>query len=387
MPSAADDLQTWIIPDQVFDGTHLLSNHAAWIENGCITDVARVAHVPVDSARRVVPGTLTPGFLDLQVNGGGGVLLNATPTPDGIADIAAAHRKDGTAAIFPTVITDSPDVLSAAVDAVIDAKDQTSLAGLHIEGPHLNPAKKGVHSEAYIRPIEEKTFALVGRVLASDIPVLITVAPEMVGVAAIRRLVDMGARVSIGHSDATADETIAAFEAGACSVTHLFNAMSPMTSRAPGVTGAAIRSDAWCGIIADGLHVDDRMMQLAFAARPRDDRMVLVSDAMPTVNGPSEFTLYGRKIELKDGRLQTTDGTLAGAHLTIRHAVQRVVNVLGLPLESALRMGVTHPAEMMGLTRHASLIGRSLDEVFLLDANLSAARTLCTAAGPRSVDT
>ncbi len=386
MPSAADNLQTWIIPDQLFDGTQLLENHAAWIEHGRITDVARVAHVPVDSARRVVRGVLTPGFLDLQVNGGGGVLFNATPTPDGIAKIVEAHRKDGTAAIFPTVITDSPDVLAAAIDAVIAAKDTRGVAGIHIEGPHLNPVKKGVHAEAYIRPIEERTFALVGRALASDVLVLITVAPEMVGTTAIRRLADMGARVSIGHSNATADETTAAFEAGACSVTHLFNAMSQMTGRAPGLTGAALMSDAWCGIIADGLHVDDRMLQLAMAARPREDRMVLVSDAMPTVNGPSEFALYGRKIILADGRLQTTDGTLAGAHLTVRHAVQRVVRILGASLESALRMGVTHPAEMMGLSRHMTLVGRRLDDVFLLPNDLSAARTLCAETGPRSVE-
>jgi len=375
--------ERWYCPDQVFDGQTLRDDLALCVAGGVVQVRPRSA-APSTAAR--IAGTVTPGFVDLQVNGGGGVLLNATPTADGMSAIATAHRGLGTAAILPTVITDAPEVLAAAVEAALAAQGRPGIAGLHIEGPHIALARRGTHAPTHVRPMEPATLAHVRRLRDAGIPVMITLAPEAAGPDQIAALAATGAVVSIGHSDATAPETRAALAAGARCFTHLFNAMSPMLNRLPGVVGAAINSDAHAGIIADGHHVADEMVALAIRARPVADRMFLVSDAMPTVGGPDRFILYGRELMLHEGRLVNSEGSLAGAHITQAQGVARLVHEIGLPLQQALRMAVTVPCAVMGLPGLSVLDGRAPADVLVLDRDLGVAGWLDAQGVPVTVE-
>lgn len=304
--------------------------------------------VPPGDGQARVAGTITPGLVDLQVNGGGGVLLNACPTPDGIAAIIAAHRRFGTTRLLPTVITDDPGVTDAAAAAVCCAWGTAGLLGLHIEGPHISAARRGTHDARFIRPLNEPTMALAQRLRQRGIPLLLTLAPEMARPDQIETLDRMGVVVSLGHSDAPGDVVTAALTAGARSFTHLYNAMSQMTGREPGMVGTAILSDAAIGMICDGVHVSDAMLRLALSAHGTG-RSHIVSDAMPTVGGPDHFQLYGRTVRLSAGRLVNDEGNLAGAHTTMADGVARLRSVIGLPFEDALRMAITNPAELIGV--------------------------------------
>lgn len=360
----------WITPDQVFDGQHLRSGVAVGISKG---RVAALSDAPRHGPR--VAGCLTPGFLDLQVNGGGGEMLNSTPTPDGIATIAAAHRRFGTVGILPTVITDAPTVLEQAAEAALAAKDQPGILGLHIEGPHIALARRGTHKGAFVRPMADQTITLVERLRMAGLRVMLTLAPEAATTDQISALADLGAVVSIGHTDASAEAVEAAIAAGAGCATHLFNAMSPMTSRAPGAVGGVLNADIFFGIICDGHHVDDRMIRLALRAAGRG-RAFAVSDAMATVGGPVSFDLYGAPVRLQHGRLINDEGGLAGAHFTQAEAVARLVQSIGLTLEDALYMVVTNPARVIGAADLANLNGRAAGDVVLLSPELTLSGTL-----------
>jgi len=366
--------EQWIVPDAVFDGQVLRQGA------GILTDGLRVLDVadqlPKSAVVTRVEGIISPGFVDLQVNGGGGVLLNATPTAAGMRAISDAHREFGTVAILPTVITDAPEVLAAVVDAAVDAKGDAGIAGLHIEGPHISVARRGTHAARFVRPMDDGTIAQVKRLREAGIAVMITVAPEAATPAQISELSGLGAVVSIGHSDSTAAQTQQSLAAGARCFTHLFNAMSQMVNRAPGVTGAAINSDAYAGFICDGKHVADEMLALAIRARPVADRMFLVSDAMPTVGGPDQFEIYGQIISLRDGQLVNQEGSLAGAHVTQLEGVARLVSKLGISPEQALRMAITVPANLMGLHHLATLKGRKIVDVVHLDAQFETANAI-----------
>lgn len=361
----------WLLPDRLFDGQRLREGVGLRVAAGKVVEVGAAPA----SARRV-RGTLTPGFVDLQVNGGGGVLLNTKPTRDGIATIAAAHRRFGTVAILPTVITDHRDVLAQSAEAVMAARDVPGVIGLHIEGPHISVSRKGTHASEHVRPMDAHTMEIVQRLRQKDVPVMITLAPEAVTAAEISALAEMGAVVSVGHTDATAEEVEAAMAAGAACATHLFNAMSPMLSRAPGAVGAVINSECFAGIICDGHHVADSMVGLALRARPRPDRMFLVSDAMASVGGPDAFTLYDAEVKLVDGQLLNTAGTLAGAHVTQAQGVARLVHHVGATLEDALRMAITVPADVMSCPELQTLVGRNASDVLLLDAACTLTATL-----------
>ena len=367
--------QFWIAPTQLFDGANIVAGQAVRIAGGIVTEVTNVSALPPENMRQI-QGCLTPGFVDLQVNGGGGILLNTTPTPDGIAKIAAAHRAFGTVAIMPTVITDAPDVLDRAADAAIAAKDGAGIVGLHIEGPHISQARRGTHNAGHIRPMDTRTLDVVARLRRHGIAVMITVAPESTTNAQITQLAQMGAVVSLGHTGVTADVIEAAIAAGAGCATHLFNAMSPMESREPGTVGAVINSHIPSGIICDGFHVDDRMIRLALRARPKDDLMFLVSDAMATVGGPDQFDLYGEHVRLVDGRLLNTEGNLAGAHITQAEGVARLVQHIGATLDTALRMAVTIPSRVVGQPHLADIIGRPLRDILVLSPDLQSNTTL-----------
>lgn len=359
-------IMDWLCPELLFDGQSLRPGMALGIGDGRVVAVMPATDVP---GGRAVAGTISPGFIDLQVNGGGDVLLNSTPTPDGMAAIAAAHRRFGTVGILPTVITDAPQVLEAAVAAALAAQGMPGILGLHIEGPHLSQARRGTHAARFVRMMDEATLAHVRRLRDAGIAVMITLAPEGVQPGQIAALAAMGAVVSLGHSDASADVVRAALRDGARCFTHLFNAMSPMLNRAPGVTGACINSTAHAGIICDGQHVDDDMVGLAIRARPVAERMFLVSDAMPTVGGSDRFELYGEEIRLVAGRLVNAEGSLAGAHVTMAQSVARLIRVVGIAPDVALRMAVTVPATVIGAGGLAGVIGRAPADLIVLDAD------------------
>ncbi|HCZ00783.1 MAG: N-acetylglucosamine-6-phosphate deacetylase [Rhodobacterales bacterium RIFCSPHIGHO2_02_FULL_62_130] len=360
----------WLCPDQVFDGQTLRSGMALGLVDGRVQGLCGIADLPDGARRHIVGGIVTPGYLDLQVNGGGDALLNSDPSPAAMQIIAAAHRRFGTVGVLPTVITDRPEVLAAAVEAAIAAKGMQGILGLHIEGPHISLARRGTHAAAHLRPLDSTTMAHVARLRAAGITVKITLAPEAVQPGQIAALVALGAIVSLGHSDATAEAVQAALTEGASCFTHLFNAMSPMLGRAPGMTGAAINSGAYCGFICDGHHVSDAMLGLAIRARPLPDRMFLVSDAMATVGGSDSFVLYGQKIRLVDGMLVNAEGSLAGAHVTMAESVARLVRVLGIAPQAALRMAVTVPATLISAPELAQIVDRDAADLLVLGPDM-----------------
>lgn len=367
--TASPDL--WLLPDAIHDGTRLRPGAALGVAGGRSLTLA--AAPPPDAPVARLAGTLTPGFLDLQVNGGGDALLNNDQSPQTLHRMAAAHRRFGTVGILPTVITDAPEVLARAVEAVLaahaESRPDRGLLGLHIEGPHLSLPRRGTHAAEWIRPFEPATLAHVRRLRDAGIFVKITVAPETTSPQDVARLAATGAVVSIGHSDATAADVRALLEAGATCFTHLFNAMSPMLNRAPGVTGACINSTAWAGIICDGIHVADEMVGLALRARPLPGRMFLVSDAMSTVGGSGHFRLYGQDVWLREGRLVNAEGSLAGAHVTMAEGLRRLIARVGASPETALDMAVAAPARLIGRPELATPEGRDLADLLLLDTD------------------
>jgi N-acetylglucosamine-6-phosphate deacetylase len=335
-----------VAADHVFDGATLHRDAAVVIDGARI--VAVVPRREVSGNVRALPDDtwLAPGFIDIQVNGGGDILFNDAPTPEAIATIAAAHRRYGTTGLLPTLITDTADKMHAALAAAeAAAGTQAGVLGVHLEGPFLSPDRAGVHAPAHMRaPTRDDVAALTALRRGT---LLVTLAPERVPAGFIAQLTAAGVRISLGHSNATYDETRAAMAEGLTGFTHLFNAMRPMTSRDPGPIAAALEApDAFVGLIVDGVHVDPAMLRLALrgAARP-----ILVTDAMPPVGGRrATFRLYGEEIAVRDGRCVRRDGTLAGAFLDMASAVRNCVKMLGVPLEQALQFAATNPAQFLG---------------------------------------
>jgi N-acetylglucosamine-6-phosphate deacetylase len=293
---------------------------------------------------------LLPGFIDTQVNGGGGVLFNDAPTVETIRRIGTAHRRYGTTGFLPTLISDSVDVMRAALAAVEQALAEgvPGVLGIHLEGPYLAPARKGVHDPKFFHTPGSEELALL---CAPHRGVrLLTLAPERVPLASIGALAAAGVIVCAGHTAADYATTHAALAAGVRGFTHLFNAMTPLGSREPGVVGAALEdAGSWCGIIVDGHHVHPASLRVAIAAKPRG-KMVLVTDAMPPVGAADpSYLLNGETITVKDGICQTAQGVLAGSALDMAGAVRNAVQMLGLPLDEAVRMASTYPADFLGL--------------------------------------
>lgn len=313
---------------------------------------------------------LAPALVDLQVNGAGGTMLNSDTSAAGIAHIVATLRARGTGWCMPTLITCEPERILLAAEAAIEAWGLPGFAGLHIEGPHLNPARKGTHRAAFIRPMDAVTLEALARLRAAGVPVMLTLAPEMVPPETIARIAAMGVVVSGGHSAATGAETRAALAAGLGCFTHLYNAMPPMTSREPGILGTAIASRAHAGIIADGHHVSWEMLGIAWRARPEKGRMFLVSDAMSTIGGPDHFELYGERIEVRDGALVNAAGSLAGAHVDMVQCLANLVTHVGIDRAEALAAAITVPAGLIGLAPPALRPGAALAEILALDADL-----------------
>ncbi|MBF9030883.1 amidohydrolase family protein [Rhodobacterales bacterium HKCCE3408] len=356
-----------IAVDHLWSGSRMQDGLALETGNGAVTAIRPLGADTPDREVHLV----TPALTDLQVNGGGGVLVNSDPTPDGLRAIAAAHAGLGTGAILPTVITDAPEVMEAAAEAAIAVRGEPGQLGLHIEGPHIAPARRGTHAAEHVRPLDERTVALVERLRAADVAVMITLAPERADPALLARLVASGAVVSAGHSAATADEARAAFASGVSCVTHLYNAMEPMTSRAPNLLGAALVSEVFAGIIADGMHVSWDMVRIALRARPRPGLTFAVSDAMATVGGPDSFTLYGREIRVKDGALVNAEGALAGAHVDLATSLGNLVRHAGVPLAEACAMCTDTPRAVLGLTAQEIAPGTRLADLTAFDTGLA----------------
>jgi N-acetylglucosamine-6-phosphate deacetylase len=335
---------------EIFDGTKRRPRHTVIIEGARILDVVRENDIPSDlPVQRVTGGVLAPGFIDAQANGGGGVLLNDAPTADGVRTICDAHARFGTTALLPTLITDSPAITAKAVTSVKEAMAGGTLGclGLHLEGPFLSPERRGAHDANLIRTMTESDVDEISSLGIETL--LITVSPERITPAIIRRLVDGGVIVSLGHSNATYDQILAAVDAGARGVTHLYNAMSPLTHRAPGVVGGALDSGAlWCGLIADGHHVHPAAIRVALGAKRPPGRIFLVTDAMSTVGSDQQtITLNGRTVWRRNGALELEDGTLAGSDLDMMSGVRFLVKQVGVELDEALRMASTYPAEFL----------------------------------------
>ncbi len=332
---------------RIFDGENFLLDHAVVVEGERIAAIVPYAERPQGAARDLAGGLLAPGYIDVQVNGGGGVLFNEDPTPEAIARIAAAHRKHGTVGLLPTLVTDAPQVMTAAIAATREARRRTpATLGLHLEGPFLDPRRRGAHELKYIRDLAPGDVETI--VDADCGAVMVTLAPNRVGAASIAELARRGALVSLGHSEASYEQARAAIQAGARAFTHLFNAMSAPVGREPGMVGAALDlADAFVGIIADGHHVHEANLRIALAAK-RHDRFMLISDAMPpTVGGPDHFDLQGRRVTRVNGCLRLDDGTLAGSVLTMDEAVRYVANVVGVDLGDALAMASRVPATFL----------------------------------------
>jgi N-acetylglucosamine-6-phosphate deacetylase len=338
-----------IVADYVFDGSIKHESAAVVIEGSKINCVRPQAELPGELPnQRLPPGAwLAPGFIDLQVNGGGDLLFNNSPTPDTIMAIAAAHRKLGTTGFLPTFITDTREKMRAALAAARQARERDpGVLGIHLEGPFLSPEKSGVHDPNLMRRPDEADLEM----LCGDWRGVmhITLAPERVPQGFIAKLVGADRRVSLGHSMATYEETCAAISEGLRGFTHLFNAMRPLESREPGPIAAALEAPAaWYGLIVDGWHVSPAMLRLALRGRGHP---MLVTDAMPPVGGrQSSFWLYGSEIKVIDGRCIRADGTLAGAALDMATAVRNSVKFLEISLPEALRLASQNPAEFLGV--------------------------------------
>jgi N-acetylglucosamine-6-phosphate deacetylase len=335
----------------VFDGDRLNEGVALIVEDGRVAGVVPEAAAPQAGRVELPGGVLAPGFIDLQVNGGGGVLLNGQPDVEGIAVICEAHGRLGTTGLLPTLITDTPEVTRAAVEAGIAATEAgvPGFLGLHLEGPHLDPRRKGAHDPRLIRPMAEEDLALLADAARRLPALIVTVAPESVTPQQVAGLAGAGAIVSLGHSDTGVEAAKAAFAAGARVVTHLFNAMSQLGNREPGLVGAALDSGAVAaGLIADGIHVAPESIRVALAAKRGEDAIFLVTDAMAVAGtGLDGFELNGRRIVRRGGRLTLEDGTLAGADIDFPGAI-RVLAREGVPLGRALRMATVAPARVLG---------------------------------------
>ncbi|MEX0283514.1 MAG: N-acetylglucosamine-6-phosphate deacetylase [Paracoccaceae bacterium] len=355
----------------LFDGKQLQSGLAVVFRDGKMA--SQVPEAQAEDEGQVIDlngDILSPAYVDLQVNGGDGVMFNDDPSVETIHRIAAAHRRLGVGTLLPTLITDTPEKTRAAIAATIQAVQDgvPGVAGLHLEGPHLSVARKGAHDGALIRPMEDADLAALIEA-AGDLPCLkVTVAPETVSEHQVRALSDAGILVSLGHSDADFATCQRYAAAGARCVTHLFNAMSQMGNREPGLVGAALATGGLsAGLIADGIHVHPEVMRAAWAAKAGPGQIFLVSDAMAVAGTEqTEFKLEGRRIQRKDGRLTLEDGTLAGADLDLTTAIRNLVNRVGVPLQDALAAATTYPESLIGLPaqrplHYASMIRISSD--------------------------
>lgn len=368
-----------LVNARILEDGGFTSGRAVLVEGARIAAVVPQGDARVAAAERIDLGgaRLVPGFLDCQVNGGGGVLFNDDPSVESIRAIGEAHRTFGTTAFLPTLISDDFSVIARAIRAVRDAilAGVPGVVGIHIEGPFINELRKGAHDSTKIRDLDARDMALLSSLQVGR--TLVTLAPEMTTLATIRHLAHEGVVISAGHTNGTFDQVREALVNGVTGVTHLFNAMSPLGHREPGAAGAALTDpDCWCGIIVDGHHVHPAALRIALAARG-GRRFMLVTDAMPNVGtAMKSFSLQGRTILVEDGRCVDEAGVLTGSALDMASAVRNAVSMLGVPLEEAVGMASANPAQFMGLAGEIGRIAPGLRASFVvLDDSLAVRET------------
>jgi N-acetylglucosamine-6-phosphate deacetylase len=362
---------------RIFDGTRLLEGRAVVVANGRIAAVPHEGDLGAGIETRRVDGLLAPGFIDVQVNGGGGVLFNDVRSPDGIRAIAEAHRRYGTVGLMPTFITDTRERMAEAVEAMRAALAARvpGVLGIHLEGPFINPERKGVHDADYMRPMAEEDLRILTSLTEGR--TVVTLAPERNPMEIIARLADAGVLVCAGHTAGDYDTVMEACRHGLRGFTHLFNAMPPFAGREPGPVGAGLDSrETWCGLIVDGHHVSDAALRIAVAAKGTAG-MMLVTDAMSVTGTDMEsFELHGRTIHRQGGKLTTADGTLAGSDLDMASAVRNAVQRLGLGLPDVLRMASLNPAAFLRLDGELGRIAPGFRaSLVLLDDRLNVRHT------------
>lgn len=359
---------------RILAGADFRDDLAVVIESGRITALVSDAAPMLGQADEQVDlggGWLLPGFIDAQVNGGGGVLFNNSPDVATLRTLAQAHRRFGTTGLLPTLISDDVQVMRAAIAATRQAISEgvPGVLGIHLEGPYIAPARKGTHDANKFRVPDAAEIALAASL--DNGVTLLTLAPERVPLESIRALVERGVVVAAGHTAASYEEARAGLEAGIRGFTHLYNAMSPLTGREPGAVGAALEDrDSWVGIIADGVHVHPASLRVALATKPRG-KVMLVTDAMPPVGAEDpRYELYGEVITAVDGVVRNAAGSLAGSALDMATAVRNSVQLLGVSLAEAARMASTYPAQFLNLDDRYGHIaeGHHADLVLLDDA-------------------
>ena len=353
---------------RLFDGQAFLDDQVLTIVDGQIMAIDQ----DISNSDITVKGLVAPGYIDLQVNGGGGALFNDSPSVDNLKTIMSAHAKFGTTAMTPTLITDKIEIMQQAAEAIAQAIGEgvPGIVGIHFEGPHLSVEKKGTHCADYIRPITDAEWQVLSR---NDIgEIIVTLAPETVSAEDVTRMVKLGVNVCLGHTNADYKTTQQAIDAGASGFTHLFNAMSPLQGREPGVVGAALLNNhTSCGLIVDGFHVDYASCKLAIQAKPQG-KIFLVTDAMPPVGtDQTQFALYDRTVYVDNGKLTSTTGELAGSSLDMANAVKNTHQKLGIELGEAIRMASMYPARYLyqnqSVNRGELITGKQADMVVLND--------------------
>lgn len=366
-----------IAASRVWAAGRWLDDHAVVVSNGTIAAIVPIDRLPSNASVEICDGgTLLPGFIDTQVNGGGGVLFNDQPTIDGVRAIAEAHRRYGTTALLPTLISDEFTTIRRAIAAVDEAIEQSvaGIVGIHIEGPFLNHGKSGIHDAGTFRTLDEQSVEML--VSLKNGRTLVTLAPEVAPTGMIRLLVDRGVIVAAGHTLATYEQMQSAIEEGLTGVTHLFNAMSQLESRAPGVVGAALDGPLTCGLILDGHHVHPASARAAYRAKGPDELM-LVTDAMSTVGGgASQFELGGQTIFAVDGALRSASGTLAGSTLDMASAVRNCMAMMRVDLAVASQLASATPARFIGLGERYGIIAEGYRaDLVVLDREWNVSRT------------
>jgi N-acetylglucosamine-6-phosphate deacetylase len=335
---------------RIFDGFQIHEDTALLVNDDKIVGITLVTDIPGDfELIELESGLLAPGFIDLQINGAGGVLFNNAPTVESLQTMADAMAPFGVTRILPTIITDDTLVTRQAIESAIQAeKDVAGILGIHVEGPFFSTRKNGVHQLEKIRKIAKDDWSWLDQL--ETIPAILTLAPEQVSTQEVTQLVQRGIRICAGHTNAKYQDIVTAHHSGLSGFTHLFNAMRPLTGREPGVVGAALAlENTWAGMIADGIHVHDASMKLAISAKGHD-KIFLVSDAMATAGSDTKFfELYGETIHEEEGRLVNSEGKLAGSAITLHDAVKYCINQLQLPVEQVLAMASRVPAEYMQL--------------------------------------
>jgi N-acetylglucosamine-6-phosphate deacetylase len=372
-------VRTALMNGRILAGEEIIAGHAVLLSNAKIEAVVPASDARCRDALRVdlQEQLLLPGFIDVQVNGGGGVLFNDDPSLESIRAIGAAHRRFGTTGFLPTLISDDLDTIGQAIAAVQSSLDAhlPGVLGIHIEGPFLNWARRGVHDPKHLRRLDNGVVSLLCSLRGGR--TVLTLAPEMTTPDMIAQLAASGILISAGHSDANFAQTSVAIAHGVRGFTHLFNAMAPLAPREPGIVGAALYdANTWCGIIVDGHHVDPVMLKLALRCK-RHDRFMLVTDAMPPVGSPEpSFVLQGRTIHVVDGVCRDENGTLAGTGLDMATAVRNAVSLLGLEIAQAARMASEYPAAFLGLEGELGRIAPGYRaNLALLDDALRVTRT------------